>query len=55
MKNIDWDFLKKDMTFIILNCLVNRIPCWRIRKKFYEGFGMAGLFETESFVWYYQE
>lgn len=24
MKNIDWDFLKKDMTFIILNCLVNR-------------------------------
>lgn len=40
MKNIDWDFLKKDMTFIILNCLVNRIPCWRIRKKFYEGFGM---------------
>lgn len=22
MKNIDWDFLKKDMTFIILNCLV---------------------------------
>ena len=40
MKNRNMKRMRSDAEYVFLNMVVNKIPCWKIRKKCYQLFGM---------------
>lgn len=40
-EKISWDRIKLDLQYIILNKVINQIPCWQLRKRIYKKKGMT--------------